>query len=540
MSDSTSPISRDAISPDAISPDMGVAVLGAGTMGAGIAQVAAEAGHPVALFDVSPGAVTSAIDALRTRLERSAAKGRRSAESVAATLDRIRPVAGLDELTGSALVVEAIVENLDIKRNVFSTLEDILATDAIIATNTSSLSVTAIAAGLQRPERIVGMHFFNPAPVMPLVEIVNGAATDPTVMDAAFATALAWGKTPVRCTSTPGFIVNRVARPFYGEGLRMLAEGIADARTIDAIATGAGRFRMGPFELMDLVGLDVNLAVSTSVYEQTFHDPRFAPNVIQRGLVDAGRLGRKSGRGFYRYDDPEATPEEAQTTADFSFDGGDLPTVEVVGDLGHAAGVVARLRTGGVPIRSAGDGGRNGFLRIGTTVLVPTDGRTATGMMAHGEFNGADVVVLDLVNDWSTAGCVALAEAEQSDGYPAGPFVGVLQASGVRPTIVTDAPGLVLMRIVAQLANVAADAVLLGVAEPDAVDTAMKLGTNYPLGPVEWANRIGSPPIVRVLDELRSFYGEDRYRVSALLRRTALGGGALLSQPSSEPDIPDR
>lgn len=513
--------------PDPLAPDAAVAVLGAGTMGAGIAHVAAEAGHRVALFDVAPGAVTAALDELRTRLERSASKGRRSVESVAETLARITPATGLDELAGSALVIEAIVEKLEIKRNVFSTLEEILAEDAVIATNTSSLSVTAIAAGLQRPERVVGMHFFNPAPVMPLVEIVSGDATAPAVADLAFGTAVAWGKTPVRCTSTPGFIVNRVARPFYGEGLRLLAEGVANARTIDAVVVGAGGFRMGPFTLMDLVGLDVNLAVSTSVYEQTYHDPRFAPNVIQRGLVDAGRLGRKSGHGFFDYDGSDDEPGDAVQTVTVSFKDDVMPAVEAVGDLGHAGGIVDRLRSADVPVRLGDGDGGPGFLRIGGAVLVPTDGRTATEIMAGGFFGAADVAVVDLVADWADAGHVAMAEARQAQGHPAGPFAGVLQSAGVSTSIVADAPGLVLMRIVAQLANVAADTALLGVADPAAIDTAMRLGTNYPLGPMEWSDRIGAPTVVGVLDATRAFYGEDRYRVSAMLRRIAVGGGSL-------------
>ena len=509
-----------------------VAVLGAGTMGAGIARVAAAAGHVVRVYDTDGEAVDRAIDDLRTRLEASVAKGRIPADEAAAILGRILPARNLQELADAALVIEAIVEDLAVKQHIFDELEGIVADSATLATNTSSLSVTAIAGRLRRPGRVVGMHFFNPAPVMPLVEIVAGTATDRDVAADAYATAAAWGKTPVHCASTPGFIVNRVARPFYGEGLRLLGEGVADAATIDAIVTGAGGFRMGPFTLMDLVGLDVNLAVSKSVYAQTFHDPRFAPNVIQQSLVDAGRLGRKTGRGFFVYggDDPTRPEESVQTIVAAST--GDLPVVEVVGDLGHATEIVDRIAARGVELVTHAEDDGPGRLRIGDVALVPTDGRTATELAATGVVGTSEVAVFDLVRDWGEAERVAVAEAAQATGHPAA-WLALMLGDEVAVSPVGDAPGLVLMRIVAQLASVAADAVLTGVAGPEAIDTAMRLGTNYPAGPLEWVDRLGATTVVAVLDSLRAFYGEDRYRASALLRRAALAGLTLRGGPTS-------
>ena len=508
-----------------LATDRVVAVLGAGTMGAGIARVAAEAGHIVRLYDTDGDVVDGALNELRSRLDRSVAKVQMTSETAQGIVGRVVPARNLGDLADAGLVIEAIVEDLGVKQHVFGELETIVGERSVLATNTSSLSVTAIAGRLRRPDRLVGMHFFNPAPVMPLVEIVAGTATDPGTAADAFATAKAWGKTPVHCASTPGFIVNRVARPFYGEALRLLAEGVADPATIDAVVTGAGGFRMGPFTLMDLVGLDVNLAVSKSVYAQTFHDPRFAPNVIQQSLVDAGRLGRKTGRGFYAYGDD--APEGLQAVRSITAaEHGHLPTVEVVGDLGHATEIVDRLAARGVELVTHAEDEGPGRMRIGDVALVPTDGRTATELAASGAVGTDEVAVFDLVGDWATAERVAVAEAAQAIRHPAA-WLALLLGGGTAVSLVGDAPGLVLMRIVTQLASVAADAVLVGVAGPDAIDIAMRLGTNYPLGPLEWGDRLG-PPIVRdVLDTMRGFYGEDRYRVSALIRRAALAGLSL-------------
>jgi 3-hydroxybutyryl-CoA dehydrogenase len=484
-----------------------VGVLGAGTMGAGIAQVAAAAGHRVRLFDTDGVVVERALDDMRERLERSVAKGRRTHAEVNELIERIELVPSLEDLRDTALVVEAIVERLDVKQRVFSQLEEIVPAGTILATNTSSLSVTAIAAGVQRPELVVGLHFFNPAPVMPLVEVVIGAATSPEVAGAAYATAAAWGKTPVRCTSTPGFIVNRVARPFYGESLRLLDEGVADIATIDAVVTGAGGFRMGPFTLMDLVGLDVNLAVSKSVYEQTFHDPRFAPHVRQQAKVDAGHLGRKSGRGWYDADLPGPA----------SLETGPVPErVAINGDAEWDA-MAARLGASGVPIART------------DVPFLDVDGTSVHPAMGIGGTDAADVV-LDLVLDWQHAKRVAVAVGARAADDAVAKVAGLFQAAEIDVSRVAGVPGLVLARIVAQLISVASDAAAAGVATPEDIDTAMRLGTNYPGGPFEWADAIGVAPVMMVLDEMRAFTGEERYRTSGSIRRAAANGTKLRDQ----------
>ena len=286
----------------AVQPDSTVAVIGAGTMGAGIALVAAQAGHRVLLLDVRDGAAAAAVDGLRAKLSMLAGKGRLDPAEARATAERLAVASSTADLAGCGLVIEAVAESLAVKRALFADVEAVVGADAVLATNTSSLSVTAVAASLAHPGRVVGLHFFNPADRMRLVEVVRGDATSDDVVEAAVDLARAWGKTPVLCTSTPGFIVNRVARPYYGEAQRMVEEGVADPATIDAVLREAGGFPLGPFELTDLVGQDVNLAVSKSVWEQTFQDPRYAPTIFQQRLVDAGRLGRKSGRGVFRYD----------------------------------------------------------------------------------------------------------------------------------------------------------------------------------------------------------------------------------------------
>ncbi|HRN52204.1 MAG TPA: 3-hydroxyacyl-CoA dehydrogenase NAD-binding domain-containing protein [Gemmatimonadaceae bacterium] len=296
-----------------------VGVIGAGTMGAGIAQVAASNGHAVVLADASASAVAKARDGHAKAMARDVEKGRRSRAEADAVLARIEYVAGvgpseLEAFARCGLVIEAIVEDLAVKQTLFRSLEAVVAQDAVLATNTSSLSIAAIAGGCQNAERVVGIHFFNPAPLMALVEVIPALATDRAVVDASRALVERWGKVPVVASDTPGFIVNRIARPFYGESLRILEEGIADAPTIDWAMRTLGGFKMGPFELMDLIGNDVNYAVTCSVFEAMYYDPRYRPSLTQRRLVESGWLGRKAKRGYYDYRDgadlPAATEDE--------------------------------------------------------------------------------------------------------------------------------------------------------------------------------------------------------------------------------------
>jgi 3-hydroxybutyryl-CoA dehydrogenase len=279
-----------------------VGIIGAGTMGGGIAQVAALAGFDVFLHDVSGEALKACMERIKADLRASMKKGTSTASEATEALTRIRPRRAFTDLGEADLLIEAAVEDLAVKKEIFRALDQIVAPRAVLATNTSSLSITSIGSLTRTPESVVGMHFFNPPVRMNLVEIVRGTQTSDETVRIVHEAALAMGKIPVFCGDTPGFIVNRVARPFYGEALRMLGEGTATAEEIDRIIRLSGGFRMGPFELMDLIGIDVNYAVTKSVYEQFFQEPRFRPHPIQRRMVEAGTLGRKTGRGFYTYE----------------------------------------------------------------------------------------------------------------------------------------------------------------------------------------------------------------------------------------------
>ena len=519
-----------------------VLVVGAGIMGVGIAQVAAQAGHPVMLFDVKPGAAAQAVDKLAASLNALAAKGKLKPEAVAATLARLRPVDMLAQAADAGLVVEAILEKLDAKRSLFAELEALVSPGCVLATNTSSISVTAIANGLKHPERLVGMHFFNPVPLMKLVEVVSGLHTAPAVAEAIYQLSAAWGKTAVHAKSTPGFIVNRIARPFYAETLALLAEQAGTPAELDACLRGAG-FRMGPCELMDLIGHDTNFSVTQSVYEANFFDKRFVPSLVQRELVEGGLLGRKSGRGFYDYRVGGAGA--APSPQPLSHEGrGALIDAQVEVTL-HGGGAVAallaaRLHAAGVSFRTdptsawcglaVHDAGARRVLRL-------TDGRPAAQVAM--EEAVPDLAVFDLptapasatpsppkspsplVGEGLGRGGATLAWAPAPSASPAWTTAAPLwlEVLGFTPQRLADAPGLAVARTVAMLINEGSDAVHQGVCSEAGADAAMKLGVNYPAGPFEWLAHWGAAPVVAVLDALDAHYRGERYRVSPGLRR---------------------
>lgn len=500
----------------ALSTNSIVAVVGSGAMGAGIAQIAAAAGHQVKLYDTRPEAVENAIAGIRKTFGMLAEKGKMKPDDADAAGGRLQAAPTLADLADAGLVVEAIVENLDIKRQLFADLEAVVAKDCILATNTSSISVTALAARLALPGRFVGMHFFNPVPLMALVEVISGLATDAHVAARIFDTAIAWGKAPVHAKSTPGFIVNRVARPYYAEALRLLNEQAADAATIDAVMREAGGFRMGPFELMDLIGHDVNFAVTQSVFNAYFNDPRFTPSLVQQELVNAGFLGRKSGRGFYRYDDgskPEPRREEMAA----------LPErVTVYGRHPLLDALVARATDAGVAVTQAAGAEHEAWIQCDGAVLCLTDGRSATQRAV--EQGTPNLVLLDLALDYGKASRLAVAAADQCATQAYRAAVGFLQGAGYVVSKIADVPGMAVMRTVAMLANEAADAVNQGVCDAAGADVAMQKGVNYPRGPLAWADSIGLDMVMRVLGNLAQAYGEDRYRVSPLIQKKVWSG----------------
>ncbi|MFK0152363.1 3-hydroxyacyl-CoA dehydrogenase [Streptomyces sp. NPDC090493] len=485
-----------------------VGVVGTGTMGQGIAQVALVAGHPVRLYDTVPGRAGEAAAAIVARLDRLVEKDRMTAAARDAARARLLPAGELTEFADCTLVLEAVAERLEAKQELFRALEDIVGEDCLLATNTSSLSVTAIGGALRNASRLVGLHFFNPAPLLPLVEVVSGFATDVTSATCAYETARSWGKTPVACADTPGFIVNRIARPFYAEAFAVYEAQAADPATIDAVLRECGGFRMGAFELTDLIGQDVNESVTHSVWQAFFQDVRFAPSLAQRRLVESGRLGRKTGHGWYDYAD-DAEPAEPHTA-----EPADRPAYVVAeGTLGPAAELLAMIREAGVQVREEDEDHGTRLVLPSGGQLVLADGQTSV------EFR--DVVYFDLALDYRRATRIALSAGHDTLPQTLSEAIGLFQALGKQVSVIGDVPGMIVARTVARIVDLAHDAVAKGVATEEDIDTAMRLGVNYPLGPFEWSRRLGRDFAYDLLDDLHLRDPSGRYAPSLALYRHA-------------------
>jgi 3-hydroxybutyryl-CoA dehydrogenase len=488
-----------------------VAVVGNGTMGQGIAQVALVAGHSVRLYDALPGRAREAADAIGARLDRLVEKDRLSAADRDAARTRLLPAESIADLADCTLVVEAALERLDVKQELFRELEDVVGEDCLLATNTSSLSVTAIGGALRNPGRLVGLHFFNPAPLLPLVEVVSAFSTDVTSATRAYETARAWGKTPVACADTPGFIVNRIARPFYAEAFAVYETQGADPATIDAILRECGGFKMGAFELTDLIGQDVNESVTHSVWRSFFQDVRFTPSLAQRRLVESGRLGRKTDQGWYDYADGG---EAAERSEPHTAERAQPPAYVVVeGDLGPASELVALIREAGIQVREEDED-------HGTRLVLPSGGQLA---LADGQTSVEfrDVVYFDLALDYRRATRIALSASQDTSPQTLAEATGLFQALGKQVSVIGDVPGMIVARTVARIVDLAHDAVSKGVATEEDIDTAMRLGVNYPLGPFEWSRRLGRNWAYALLDDLHLRDPSGRYAPSLALYRHA-------------------
>ncbi len=514
-----------------------IAVLGCGTMGAGIAQAALSAGCAVVLYDIS----AAALDGARERIGAGLGKQGRAAAGA-----RLRTATHLNEIAGVALVVEAAPEQLELKRELFAKAGALCPGPAIVASNTSSLPIAALAAACPDPQRVAGLHFFNPVHRMALVEVVRAAATDDTTVDALLAFARQLGKTPVLARDTPGFIVNRVARPYYGEALRLLGERVAAHDAIDLVLQQAGGFPLGPFALMDLIGIDINFAVTRSIYDQSFGEPRYRPHPIQQQMVLAGRLGRKTGRGFYEYDSHQSPVTSHQSiSSDLATADCQLPTGSVLLSSGSWAPTVAGLCAAagltitaelpydrGAPIAAAfmvagrGEGGPDQLMILDrqlspeTPIVAQCADTTASDLAAllnHPErLVGFDGLFTD--------GAITLAASPVLAAPARAAADALIRGLGRAPVWVADSPALIVPRVVAMLANEAAFALGEGVAEAATIDTAMRLGANHPIGPLARAEVLGYDKIVALLDHLYAEYGEERYRVALALRRAARVG----------------
>jgi 3-hydroxybutyryl-CoA dehydrogenase len=488
-------------------------------MGAGIAQLGAAAGMRTLLYDAEPTALDHGSEAARRGLAKWSEKGR--VEETAAEL--LEPVSRLDDLAPCELVIEAAPERAELKRDLFGALSMVCGDDVVLASNTSSIPITSLASAAARPENVVGMHFFNPPPLMPLLEVIRADQSSDEAVELAERVGAAMGKEVIVAADGPGFLVNRCGRPFNGEGLRLLQERVATHEQIDRICRLGGGYRMGPFELMDLVGIDVGFAVAQSFEELSFGEPRWRPSPIQARMVAAGRLGRKSGRGYYEYaedgsyrqDDPE--PPEAG--------GGEGTALAVLGsgpladDLrDRARGAGFELREGG-PVELVVDAGVEPHPAPpgGAPLAVLC---AASSLAARGEHAAIGFHALP------GSGLVELTRSPATQRFAAEAIESLFTSLGFATEWVDDAPGLVLGRIVCQLVNEAAFAIGEGVGSPDDVDTGLKLGLSHPRGPVEWSEALGLDHVLAVIDGLWAERREERYRAAPLLRRaSALGRG---------------
>ena len=497
-------------------------VVGAGTMGAGIAQLGVGAGMRTVLHDPMEDALSRGMENVRGGLEKWAERGREAdAQLLEATSE-------LDALASCDLVIEAAPERPELKRELFGALS-LLAPDAVLATNTSSITVTSLASAAARPESVVGMHFFNPPPVMKLLEVISADQTGDRALAMAVATGEAMGKRVIRAADGPGFLVNRCGRPFYTEALRLLQERVATHEQIDRICRLGGGFRMGPFELMDLVGIDVGLEVAKSFTELSFGEPRWKPNPIQARMVAAGSLGRKAGRGYYDYSAEPYRPEDPQPPEP---GGGDGRIIAVDGSGPLAEALRERARIAGFDARHPGDlGPDRPELVVDASVPAPVsdfgvdDGgppaivACADRTLASG--GSPEAVGFGLVPPLDGCRLVELTRLPTTPDSNASAAESFFACLGLQPAWVGDAPGLVLGRLVCALINEAAFAIGEGVGSPEDVDAGLTLGLNHPRGPVEWSRALGVDHVLATMDGLWSERREERYRAAPLLRRCA-------------------
>ena len=497
-----------------------VGLVGTGAMGRGIAQIAAQAGAVVRLFDTQADAVAKAQAALGAQWDKLAEKGKLSADAVAACKARLKPAAQLADLADCDLVVEAIVERLDVKQKLFAELEAIVQPTAVLATNTSSLSVTAIAAGLKHPQRFAGYHFFNPVPLMKVVECIAGLKTDPAVCQRLAAFARQMGHTPVQAGDTPGFIVNHAGRGYGTEALRIVGEGVADFATIDRILKDQVGFRLGPFELFDLTALDVSHPVMESIYRQYYDEPRYRPSVITAQRLAGGVVGKKGGEGFYRYVDGKAqmAPEPAVPQV------AELPPVWVSTRAARRAELLQLLKDLGAKIETGQSPSPQAL-----TVVAPL-GFDVTTVAVVERLDPARTVGIDLlVEDAATRRRVlATNPATRSDMRDAAHAL--FARDGKPVSVIRDSGGFVTQRVVATIVNIAADICQQRVCSPQDLETAVTLGLGYPLGPLAMGDRFGPASVLEVLFNLQTVYGDPRYRPSPWLRRRGAIGLSLLHE----------
>lgn len=501
-----------------------IGIVGAGTMGSGIALTALQSGFQVVLYDPFPESLHRAV----TYLEKFLAK-----KGMAERMSFVQTTGDLADMAACQVVIEAALEDITLKHELFRALDAHCSRDAILATNTSTLSVTAIAAVTNTPQRVAGMHFFNPAPVLPLVEVVRGAHTVEPVVRALVKLAEDFGKTPVVAEDTPGFIVNRVARPFYGEALRLAGEKISPIADIDLVLRQGAGFRMGPFELMDLIGVDVNATAMRSMFEQTFGEDRYRPHPLQIRQMDSGDLGRKTGRGFYNYrssstgiraDEPPA-PRGGQGVILFYNGKWNLGLEHLLTVSGYQPQAypeaIEKVRAVFITQSASPDltyeiEKLDYLLPPDIPVFIQCLDATLEQHLPITAFSprfvGLDSAFLSTGNVGTLVACENLKDNVRHAAET------IIRSTGRIPVWVSDSPALVTPRVVCMLINEAAFALQEGVADSETIDLAMRLGVSYPKGLLAWGREIGWGNVLAVIDHLHREYGEDRYRACRLLR----------------------
>jgi 3-hydroxybutyryl-CoA dehydrogenase len=496
-------------------PDLVAAVFGTGTMGRGIAQLCAQAGLTTLLFDLNGSAVKQAIAAIDKGLEGLVSKGRMTAEAKKNVLGRLKPISSYDECARAGIVIEAIVEDLPAKRALFDELERRVATDTVLATNTSSLSVTEVAAGCAHPQRVAGLHFFNPPPLMKLVEVIGGLRTDPGVVEALLEFARRIGKHPIVAADSPGFVVNHAGRAYGPEALRIVAQGIASPQEVDALMRESAGFRMGPFELLDLVGGDVAHAVMASIFEQFFDEPMYQPSAQMAVRVAGGLLGRKSKQGFYSYEG--GAPAKDKPTVPVSP--GAKPAAAWVANEDGGAELAEWLKGAGVKVQFGG------APAAGIPCFVTPLGEDASGAAVRLHLDPARTVAVDVFGRFS--GRRTLMKTPLTDPDILAAAVAALSTEKVPVTVINDSPGFVVQRLLAMVVNIGTRIAELRIAAPADIDTAVELGLNYPKGPLALGDALGPGRVLAVLDGMQSITHDPKYRATTWLRRRARLGVSL-------------
>ena len=495
-----------------------VAIIGAGAMGRGIAQIAAQSGSQVWLYDTQAEAVHKARNSVFEQWDKMQEKGRLTAEAVNGHKSRLLVANSLQDLAACDLVIEAIVERLDVKQKLFAELEDLVSPSCVLVTNTSSLSVTAIAAALKRPAQFAGYHFFNPVPLMKVVEVIAGLKTDPAICLQLTAYAKSMGHTPVQAQDTPGFIVNHAGRGYGTEALRIVNEGVADFATIDRILRDQVGFKLGPFELFDLTALDVSHPVMESIYNQYYQEPRYRPSVITAQRMAGGVVGKKVGEGFYPYVDGKAQvppePPVPQVT--------EMPPVWVSPRASRRLELLQLLKDLGAHIETGASPSPTAL-----TLVAPL-GFDVTTVAVVERLDPARTVGIDMLfDDVATKRRVlATNPATRSDMRDAAHAL--FARDGKAVSVIRDSGGFVTQRVVGNIVNIASDMCQQGVCSPQDLETAVTLGLGYPVGPLAMGNQLGPTNVLEVLFNMQTVYGDTRYRPSPWLRRRGAIGLSLM------------